>query len=198
MALDDTYATLADLKAWLDLAEDEHDAVLGACLIAASRAVDRLTNRFFFQMTDTNLYSADSPFWLAIDDLVAVTALATDLDGDRVYETTWAPADYDLSPANADSLGWPFTVLETIPFRMQRWFPSWRRGVQVTGVWGWPAVPDPVRQATLIYAHKLFKRADSPLGVQAITPDAPGVVIRKRDPDADALLAPYVRALVAA
>ena len=95
-------------------------------------------------------------------------------------------------------LGWPFTVLETIPFRMQRWFPSWRRGVQVTGVWGWPAVPDPVRQATLIYAHKLFKRADSPLGVQAITPDAPGVVIRKRDPDADALLAPYVRALVAA
>jgi hypothetical protein len=64
--------------------------------------------------------------------------------------------------------------------------------VQVTARWGWPAVPEPVRSACGILAGRLFKRADSLLGVAGFG-DLGAITLRAVDPDVQRMLAPYVR-----
>jgi hypothetical protein len=39
----------------------------------------------------------------------------------------------------------------------------------VTGQWGWPSVPEPIKFATIIQASRLFKRLESPLGVAGVS-----------------------------
>ena len=53
----------------------------------------------------------------------------------------------------------------------------------MVGKFGWPVLPDVVREATLIQAVRIFKRKDSPFGVAG--PNAFGslVMIDKLDPD---------------
>ena len=52
-----------------------------------------------------------------MDDLLSVTTLKTDEDGDRTYEITWATTDYDLMPYNAtlESQAQPYSHLQTTP-----------------------------------------------------------------------------------
>jgi len=74
------------------------------------------------------------------------------------------------------------------------WFPTGGREatVQVTGTFGWDAVPDAIEQACILQAARYFKRADSPMGVAGF--DAMGVVRLSRiDPDIATLLEPYCR-----
>lgn len=188
--LNDPYGELDDLRSRMEVSADL-DAVLTAAILAASRAIDRACNRAFYQLPGvTRVYSAEWQYELFVDDLVSVSALSTDLDGDRVFETTWQASDYDLDPENAADVSRPYTAIRPRPFT-QRWFPTWRRGVQVTGTWGWPAVPDEIAQATLILAQRYVKRADTPLGVVQLIPDSPATNIRATDPDVDALISPY-------
>jgi hypothetical protein len=64
--------------------------------------------------------------------------------------------------------------------------------VTVTGVFGWPAVPAAVKQACRLQVARVFKRADSPLGVAGFGEF--GVVrVTQLDPDVKALLEPYRR-----
>ena len=50
-------------------------------------------------------------------------------------------------------------------------FPVWAEMalVKVTGTFGWQAVPDPVKFASIIQASRLFKRLESPLGVAGVS-----------------------------
>ena len=45
------------------------------------------------------------------------------------------------------------------------WAWSHQDRIQVTGTWGWPAVPVLVRQASLMLATELFKQKDAPAGM---------------------------------
>lgn len=146
------YATLADLKARLGLLDTNDDAVLGAMLSGVSREIETWTGRQFWAKADTRVFGRawDSGGgmgpWdgrgagnaLPVDDLLGVTSLATDIDGDRVYETVWATTDYELEPANADrwSPPRPFTRVRTRPLGRHA-FPYDPRGTQITGVWGY-------------------------------------------------------------
>jgi hypothetical protein len=64
------------------------------------------------------------------------------------------------------------------------------KGVKLTGTWGWPAVPDEIKQACLLRAAWLFKRKDTPLGV-AGSSDLGMIRVGRWDPDFDKLIAPY-------
>jgi len=66
--------------------------------------------------------------------------------------------------------------------------------VRVEGTFGWPAVPDAVREATILQASRLFTRLDSPLGVAGFGDMGAMRVSFKGDPDVLMLLAPYRRA----
>lgn len=146
------YATLTDLKTRLGLTDTTDDAVLSAILYATSRQIEQWTGRQFWAVVDTLAFGPDwdplggSGPWdsrgaggvLLVDDLLSVTSIATDLDGDRVYETTWATTDYDLEPVNAESQSppRPYTRIRVRPLGRYT-FPADPRGTQITGKWGY-------------------------------------------------------------
>ena len=65
--------------------------------------------------------------------------------------------------------------------------------VQLTAVYGWPSVPEPITQAVIIQASRIFKRYDSPLGVAGFGDLGAIRVTRALDPDVAQLVEPYRR-----
>ena len=112
--------------------------------------------------------------------------------GDRTYGTTWAATDYDLLPENAATLGEakPYTMLAITPDGDYRFPVGTRKGVKLTGVWGWPAVPQSVKTATVLRAAWLFQRPNTPLGM-AGNAEIGMVRVGRFDPDFERLLQPY-------
>lgn len=98
---------------------------------------DAIGGRRIIPQIATRYYSARSGGALLVDPFVSITSIKTDDDGNRVYETTWATTDYDLEPANAVSDGMPYTSFATTPDGAYS-FPSYARGVQIIGQWGFP------------------------------------------------------------
>lgn len=194
MAATNGYCSTAELRVWLgDLPSDVTDAALEDQIEAASRKIDKECDRFFFQLAaTTKTYTATDGDYLSIDDLVSVTTLATDANGDRTYGTTWAVTDYDLTPDNASADGMPYTAIVLSP-RSAQWFPTIRKAVQITGTWGWPSVPDAIKTATLILAARLYHRKDSPFGVAGSSGVGEVVMIGKTDADVVGLIGPYRR-----
>jgi hypothetical protein len=192
------YASLEEIKSRLPHTSSANDADLLDCLLSASREVDGLTGRSFGQTaSESRTATAEWGDWLPVDDLVSASAVVTDEDGDRTYEITWAATDYDLEPENASVYGTPYTALRVAPSGT-RSFPTGRRGVRITGVWGWPAVPEDVREATLVLAIRLYKRKDAPYGIAGTTELGQAVYVPRDDPDIRGLIAPYRRMGVAA
>lgn len=186
------YATVDQLKIRLNV---ESSVLLEEILDAASAEVDGYCGRTFGQLgtamaPQVRTFTADNGLVCFVDDLVSVTALTTDGDGDRTYETTWSAADFDLSPDNANVKGWPYQSVHVAPLAGQT-FPRQRKAVRVSGVWGWPAVPKAVTEATLIYAGLLFKRKDAPFGVLAEGSFGAVVMAHRMDPQVEQLLLPY-------
>lgn len=168
--------------------------ILGACT-AASRWVDQWCERVFYRTTTSRQFTAHrSGCRVAVDDLVTVTTVATDADGDGVFETTWTGAEYQPLPVNpaAGPEQRPYTSLRAVGTRM---FPTACTGrrelVQVTGVYGWPAVPAAVREAAAITATDLLKLGTMAFGVAGYGEYGP--VRARPNPIATALLAPYRR-----
>lgn len=162
------------------------DADVLLALDAASRAVEVVTDRKFFQLDASNdqvrLFSSRGGRTVLVDDLLVLTSLEVDQDGDGVFETVVASSDVLLQPPNAALDGRPW---ERITFRRPELLPSGvSGGVRVTGRFGWPVVPIEVVKATEIIAVKLFKRPrDAPWSVVAA--DVQGAAIRIGSYDAE-------------
>lgn len=190
MAITNGYATLAELKAYLGLPSDDtvDDAVLEARIESASRAIEQETGRVFYATTATRYFTAEHGDLLFIPDLLSITTLKTDSDGDRVYETTWAATDYDLEPFNET----PYTRIRLTPSGRYS-FPTHAKGVEVVGSWGYSSTtPNAIREACLILASRYFKRKDAPFGV-AGTAEMGQMRISKTDPDVAGLLYSFRR-----
>lgn len=193
------YATLDEFRAW-----NEDDTTTNApaqekAIEAASRWVDSFCERHFWQDANTpRIFDTCNRTVLDLGtygDLVALTALAVDLDGDGAFETAWAPTDYQLlplRPAAAPEPG-PYTSVRALGGREFPAPDSERVGrIQITGTWGWPAVPAKVHEACLIQASRLYKRRYSPEGVTGFGSEFGPIRLTARpDPDAVNLLAPY-------
>lgn len=195
------YVTLAEFKNNSELigyAFADYDAQLA--ISAASNGIEQYCGRRFnLDTSGTNVryYSVTEPRELNIDDIVCTSYGATvqvDVDGDGVFETTWVRnTDFFLEPLNAQADGWPYETIRVSPRSAQR-FPSWPRSVQVTGQFGWPAVPQNVKEATMIMSVRLMKRArEAPFGVAAIGFDGAAVRVARVDPDVAFLLDNWVR-----
>lgn len=189
-----TYASLAELKSRLNISDTNDDTELQLALEAASRWVDGHCHRVFHSGTATRTFVPNSPYVLPVDDLVSVTTLKTDAAGDGTFETTWSASDYQLLPANpsAGPEQRPYTQIRAVgaqAFPSVYGCPARQDRVQIVGVWGWPAVPDPVKQATLVVAAETFKRKDT-FAAQGGFGDFGPVVVR-RDPFVLDLLNPY-------
>jgi hypothetical protein len=186
------YASTTELKAWLGISDATDDMLLGSVLDDASREIDRITGRHFFE-TDAGTvryFTAVNDDELSITDCVTLTAVETDNGADRTYAYTWAVTDYDLLPENAATADEPYTLLAEAPGGSYDFPVGVRKGVKLTGTWGWPAIPAEINRACLLRAAWLFKRKDSPLGV-AGNSDLGVVRVGRWDPDFDKLIEPY-------
>ena len=177
IALGRLYATVDALKSRLAVrASDTVDdyELHGACF-AASRAIEQHCQRTFWRtaagtartFVPCDQYSLHLP---AFNDLVSVSAIDVDDGGDGTFETSWSVTDYQLLPYN------PAAAPETRPYDEIRavgslTFPvhdlhlARADRVRVTGVWGWPSVPQPIKQASLILAQDILKSKDQVGGV---------------------------------
>jgi hypothetical protein len=191
VALVNAYTTLASVKRSLSITDSVDDDLIELCINAASRAIDNMTERTFFQTTATRVFVPDDSFFCPIDDLYQLTSLKTADDADQDYDITWGVKDRQLEPLNGSLNGtdWPYTGIRAVGDYL---FPTVgsEATVQVTGVFGWSSVPVAIEQATILQAARYFKRADSPMGVAGF--DAMGVVrLSNVDPDIYTLLEPY-------
>jgi hypothetical protein len=203
------YASTAQIKAALRIADTVDDSLISMAGSAASGMIDTYCQRTFGQTFGTRVYSPDTPFICQIDDLVqsgSVTInLSTNLDG--VYDITITTNDYQLEPLNAimDGTPWPATRIRAVGSYL--WgIGDWdyyfqetptKASMQVIGTFGWPAVPAAITQAAVLQAARIYKRTDSPLGVAGFGDLGAIRVSRGLDPDVAMLVAPYVRERVA-
>ena len=184
------YLEVEELKSTLELDNGNANLDLDAAILAASRAVDDITQtRFFTTASDeVRYYTPDAAHVLFTDEINTLTELAT---GNGTTFAAWtANTDFVLEPLNATLDTRPWHTVRTLNSRS---FTGRPRSVRVTGKFGWTAPPEAVRVATGIIATKIVKRAkDAPMGVLTFF-DGTAMRISRFDPQVEELLAPYNR-----
>ncbi len=161
--------------------DDPRSVALQQAVDAASRWVDRQTGRRFYATAgEIRYYTAiwQYPRWgqygtvygdypwgspdrpggggvagqhVSIDDFLTVSEVATDTDGDGVYETVWTVnSDYWLGPRNAAADGKPYRSVNRNQVVGRYVFPPYENGIRITGSAGYSAtVPDQIRELTM-------------------------------------------------
>jgi hypothetical protein len=192
-----SYATLAEFKAAIGIQDNTDDQALQSVLDATDDLINNycdLPTGFSVSASQTRYYTATDPFYINTDDIVTVTTLQTDNDGDGTYETTWtANTDYILAPKNAALDGRPYTEIDTA-ILVTKTFPLTYLAVKVVGTFGYPSVPSAVKQAALIQAGAVWSSRTAPFGVIG-SQDLGGIMRMSRalHPEAQVLLEPYRR-----
>jgi hypothetical protein len=198
------YATPAQIKSRLSIpaADTASDVELQQACRAASRMVEAYCGRIFWRgLAESRVFDAHSLSEIRFgpyNDLVSVSGVSTDLDGDGVFESAWSASSWQLLPVStAGPEPRPYTALSVIAsgtastLLWPYWAYPWvRRGrIQITGVFGWPAVPAAVGEATRVLAAEIFRTKDAPLGLASF--GEAGLARVRRNPIVDDLLAAY-------
>lgn len=198
MALFPDYVTAAELKTHLRITDTDDDAELAIAIAAASRAIDKATNRQFglSAAPEARTYRRDGRcidgrIAVQVFDVQTTVGLVVKLDQgqDGVYEQTLTlGTDFDMWPWNAAGDGIPWTH---IVFRPSASFlpVGYPNELQVTASWGWTSVPTIVKQATLITAARFFVRRDSQYGIAGSPETGTEMRLLERlDPDVTVML----------
>lgn len=151
------------------------DELIEDSITAASREIDRRTNRYFGQSgvaTEREFTSLDGVCF--VDDIVVSELVTSSHDG------TFLPRNGVVNGQE----GFPFDRIED---------PSLREGdvITIEAVWGWAEVPSVIVELAKKIAAKFFMDKDVPLGVKGL--DDFGL-IRVREPmDIEKKLILYTR-----
>ena len=132
------YASIGDLKGLLGITSTTDDTVMRKILESASRSIDNYCSRTFVTQTATKYF--DGAYTLWVPDLLSITTLKTDEDGDATLENTLATTDYILYGGGIeDSLNkLPYTRIEISEDSDYGSFASGiRKGVEIVGIWGY-------------------------------------------------------------
>lgn len=187
------YASVEELKERLGITDAVDDQILGRVLDGVSRLIDMPQYggwRFYTTLADETRYfeAEDSGYCPIYTGLVSATTVSIDESNDRTYTQVWAATDWEYDPLNAALDGRPYTGIRRHPNGTYSFVGGLNR-VRVVGKFGWPVLPDTVREATLIQAVRLFKRKDSPFGVAGPNEFGALTMIDKLDSDVVQLLA---------
>jgi len=202
MATTNAYATLADLRAELGITTQTDitdDTRLELALDVASRWIDEMCGwRFYTTSSDeSRYYTAMHASYLDVPEgIITLTTLACDQDGDATHEETWTvTTDYYLMPYNAATDGEPYQRIEVSP-TSRYGFPKWKRGVKLTGKFGYAATaPRIIKRATILKAQQLFLRKDMPFGVMRASAVGEVSMTIPRDVDIVDMIRRYVRSV---
>jgi hypothetical protein len=199
------YTSLPELKSSLSIpvADTVDDDDLLDAILTASRAVSADCRRHFHKITEARSIIPDRDVYTLrlgdFMDLVSVTSLKTSTEGDGTWETTWAASDYvllteDGTPnINAGVEARPYQIVRAVGDQIFPRVPSYGRSdlIEITGVWGWPAVPDQIRRATRMMAAEVFRLKDAPLGAAGV--GDLGIIRVRENPRYKALIRHYQR-----
>lgn len=199
MAMGDPYATLTELKAYMQSTlqgETMYDEVLTMALDSVSREIETHCNRQFNKddAASARDFEPEKVFtiregskvthWLAVDDFYDAASLVVESGG-----VTWTSSDYRLHPRNGivnGQPGWAYWEIQAAS--ALRFDPD--ADTTITAKWGWPTVPAPVKQACLILTSETFQIKDAPFGVAGL--DQFGVIRVRDNRMAESKLADYV------
>lgn len=193
--MQNAYITIHEMRDYVSINDAIDNPVLEIAIEAASRAVDEMCHRRFWSDTDisTRVFSPLDCHSVLTDDFIYGddVSVATDSDGDGIYETAWDSSDYDIAPENINADTHPGTGL-VVALTGALLFTQARKSVAVTARWGWPVVPAPVKLATTILASDLYKSKETKFGIVDLNEYGP---LRIRDnATVKTLLNPYRRA----
>lgn len=194
MAWAPDYTTATALKSYLRITDTDDDTEIAVHITAASRSIDRACNRQFGVVAgaEQRYYEPEwdrrrSKYVVKIDDLSATTGFVVlDADGTAIAaQVVIGDGGYVLEPRNAAQKSTPWTQFVV---------PSATTHFNVTGLWGWSAVPASIEQACLLQTARFYKRRHAAFGV-AGSPDAGSELrlLNKLDPDVEVVLGPYRR-----
>ena len=194
MAITNGYCTLAEVKAALRITDNDDDTLLERAIESASRRIDGYCGRWFYKTAQTavQLFAENELILVFPNDLAnSSVTIKLDANGDGTYEETLVQGtDYILTPTNAPLNGFPYSKAEmiggdTFPLYYAPAPPT----VEVTGEWGWNAVPSDVNQACILLAMRQFARLNAALGVVGFADMA--IQVKAVDPDVRDLLNQY-------
>lgn len=165
------YCSIVELKDELGPITDTlDDAALERIIAAVSRQLDVYCGRRFYAATQTRYFTATCSDHVWVDDMLSVTTLKTDTDGDRVYETTWTTSDYQLEPINAqlESQPLPYERICTKPLGSHS-FPTGEHDIQVVGSFGYATTtPSTIKLACLRQCALETMARTAPGGVNSV------------------------------
>jgi hypothetical protein len=191
-----TLCTRNEVKNALGISDSVDDIRIDVALEAATDMIQDFCGRQFLidSTTSGRVFVAETTTLVHVDDISSTTGLIikTDDGGNGSFTSTWSTSDYQLEPLNGkvNGMSRPYNTIRAISGKT---FPTdgGQAMVQVTAVWGWPTVPDAVKQASIIQTISIFKASDAPFGA---TPFAETGILRLRSalhPTAAALLTDY-------
>lgn len=188
MTVTNGYSSLAELKAYITVrggtisTDTADDAVMEDIIESVSRRFDNLTGTHFYKDTSdaTRYFTAKSAAECEIFPLSAApTSVSVDYVDTRSY-TALDSSDYELEPVNALLDGKPYTEIYLSPLSTD-YFPLSRRGVKVVGKFGWPSVPDDIKDDCLAVCQNVWMARSGQTGSGRVSVTAGGVVIRPED-----------------
>lgn len=188
------YVTVDEIRAEAQngaVASTQWDAIYDAVADVVTEAIDEYCYRTFTVPTSATARTF-RPNRTAtevddLDDIANTTglAVATDTQQSGSYtalaSTEWA--------AETDRTGRVVAIRSTGYFPYSAVRPH---TIQVTARWGWPATPEPIKRAALLWALRLVDRRQTPSGVMGFG-EYGGIRLGTIDPDVKALLAPWRR-----
>jgi hypothetical protein len=196
------YVELEEFKSTTELTGTTFvDADIQRAIVAASRGIDKAFGRRYYADADAaqvRYYSPNGGCTVDIDDIVTLTSVLSDNDGDGTFEETWVEnTDFVLEPLNAAADSRPYETLRLHPNGSFNFSP-FPRSLKVTGKFGWAAVPEEVKVATTMIATRLVKRKrEAPFGIVSFH-EGDAMRLARFDPDLEFLRDAVGRAQVLA
>lgn len=198
MAIGDAYATAAEYRARVDKTDTTDDTIIDGQLKAISHYIDsRCRRRDGFNQSATvvtRIYDGNGKQRLWIPDDIATSVgliVKCDLNGDYDYgdsgESLTLNTHYWVGPWNADQSAdpQPYEFLELKPSNpVVTVWPKQIRAVEVNAKFGWPEVPEAIKEAAMAITRQLRDLEESGFSqaFQAIdaaitlAPTAPGLL----------------------
>ena len=204
MAIVNGYITLAELKTYLGLSGSGQDDNLENAIEGASREIDAICGRYFYQTSsEVKYFTPISRTYLEIPDLSSTSGLEVKIDttDNGTHDTTLTiDTDFYLKPLDAGEKEvegverQPYTHIFILDSRSsERFDPDIVKSVKVTGLWGFSGKPNAIKQATYLQSARLFKRKDAPFSSYGGQNTGTVNLERNFDPDAMELIKGYRR-----
>jgi len=172
VAIDSAYATAEEYRARQHKTDTGDDATILLDLTAVSRFIETHLGRFFTKDAAAvkRIFIGNGRTRLWLSDTVSITAIKIDEDDDGSFadESALAATDYELWPLNAayGPLSEPYQAVDLTSWGETN---AWTKDlhIEVEGVFGWPAVPEAIKAATIHITSIL--RIESPRATTRIS-----------------------------